>query len=104
MKEAQLWERLAEDRVRCHLCAHRCTIQSGGHGICQVRENRNGTLVTLVYEQLIAQHVDPIEKKPLVHFYPGTRAYSVATEAGILRGFNSQVSKITPSALISYFF
>lgn len=79
MQEAQLWERLAEDRVRCNLCAHRCTIRPGGHGICQVRENRDGTLVTLVYEQLIAQHVDPIEKKPLFHFYPGSRAYSVAT-------------------------
>jgi pyruvate formate lyase activating enzyme len=79
MQEAQLWERLAEGSVQCHLCAHRCTIQPGGHGICQVRENRDGTLVTLVYEQLIAQHVDPIEKKPLFHFYPGTGAYSVAT-------------------------
>jgi pyruvate formate lyase activating enzyme len=50
-----------------------------GRGICQVRENREGTLYTLVYDKLIAQHVDPIEKKPLFHVQPGSRAYSIAT-------------------------
>ncbi|MBN1249240.1 MAG: AmmeMemoRadiSam system radical SAM enzyme [Anaerolineae bacterium] len=79
MKEAMLWESLSEDRVRCHLCAHHCVIQPDGRGICQVRENREGTLYTLVYERLIAQHVDPVEKKPLFHVFPGSRAYSVAT-------------------------
>jgi pyruvate formate lyase activating enzyme len=78
---AILWERLdvADTPVRCHLCAHRCVILAGHRGICQVRANRNGTLVTLVYGQTIAAHVDPIEKKPLFHFYPGSRAFSVAT-------------------------
>jgi len=79
MKEAMLYERLEDGRVRCNLCAHRCTIAEGKRGVCQVRTNRNGELVTLVYGRLIAQHVDPIEKKPLAHFYPGTTAYSIAT-------------------------
>jgi pyruvate formate lyase activating enzyme len=79
MKEAMLYERLEGDRVRCDLCAHRCTIPEGGLGVCQVRENVAGTLYTLVYGRTIAQHVDPVEKKPLLHFYPGTLAYSVAT-------------------------
>jgi pyruvate formate lyase activating enzyme len=79
MKEAQLWEALSEDRVQCHLCAHQCIIPPDGRGICRVRENRDGILYTLVYEKLIAQHVDPIEKKPLFHVMPGSRAYSIAT-------------------------
>ncbi|MBN1246366.1 MAG: AmmeMemoRadiSam system radical SAM enzyme [Anaerolineae bacterium] len=79
MKEAMLYERLPDGKVRCHLCAHRCVIADGRKGICQVRENRDGTLYTLVYGRAIAQHVDPVEKKPLLHFYPDTRAYSIAT-------------------------
>ncbi|MGC9468986.1 MAG: AmmeMemoRadiSam system radical SAM enzyme [Anaerolineae bacterium] len=78
-KEAMLYEPLSDDRVHCHLCAHHCVISPGGRGICQVRENQDGKLYTLVYGEVIAQHVDPIEKKPLFHFYPGSRAYSVAT-------------------------
>ncbi|MGC9335684.1 MAG: AmmeMemoRadiSam system radical SAM enzyme, partial [Anaerolineae bacterium] len=79
MKEAMLYKRLEGDRVRCDLCAHRCTIAEGRLGVCKVRENVAGTLYTLVYGRTIAQHVDPVEKKPLLHFYPGTLAYSVAT-------------------------
>lgn len=79
MKEAMLYERLPDGKVRCGLCAHRCVINDGGRGICQVRENRGGTLYTLVYGRAIARHVDPVEKKPLLHFHPGTRAYSFAT-------------------------
>ena len=79
MKEAMLYEKLSDSRVRCNLCAHRCVILEGKHGICQVRENRNGVLYTLVYGRIIAEHVDPVEKKPLRHFYPGSTAYSIAT-------------------------
>jgi pyruvate formate lyase activating enzyme len=79
MKEAMLYEKLPGDRVRCHLCAHQCLIADGKRGICQVRENRGGTLYTLVYGRTITQHVDPVEKKPLFHFYPGSFAYSIAT-------------------------
>lgn len=79
MKEAMLYEKLGDDKVRCDLCAFHCVIANGKKGICQVRENQDGTLYTLVYGRTITQHVDPIEKKPLFHFYPGSTAYSVAT-------------------------
>jgi pyruvate formate lyase activating enzyme len=79
MKEAMLYEKLPGERVRCNLCAHGCIIAEGRQGVCQVRENEGGTLYTWVYGQLIAQEVDPVEKKPLLHFYPGSNAYSIAT-------------------------
>ena len=79
MKKAMLFERLEKNRVRCNLCAHRCVIAEGKKGVCQVRENRGGTLYTLVYGKTISQHVDPVEKKPLYHFHPGSLAYSIAT-------------------------
>ncbi len=79
MKEAMLCERLTADRVRCCLCAHRCVIADGKRGLCRVRENCEGTLYTLVWGHTITQRVDPIEKKPLFHFYPGSTVYSVAT-------------------------
>lgn len=79
MKEAMLYEKLADGRVRCSLCAHRCLIAEGGRGVCRVRENRDGTLYTQVYGRIVARHVDPIEKKPLFHFHPGSAAYSIAT-------------------------
>jgi len=79
MKEAMLYEKLSEGKVRCNLCVHRCVIVDGKKGICQVRENQGGTLYTLVYGRTIAQYVDPVEKKPLFHFYPGSTAYSIAT-------------------------
>ena len=79
MKEAYLYERLEHERVRCFLCSHKCPIKEGAKGICGVRENRGGMLVSLVYGKVIAQHVDPIEKKPLFHFLPGSRSYSIAT-------------------------
>jgi pyruvate formate lyase activating enzyme len=79
MKEAVLYERLEEGKVRCFLCAHRCKIRPGERGICAVRENRDGTLVSLVYGRAVSMNVDPIEKKPLFHFLPGSRSFSVAT-------------------------
>jgi pyruvate formate lyase activating enzyme len=79
VKEAMLWESLSDGRVRCRLCAHRCVIAEGKRGVCQVRENRGGRLYTLVHGRVIAQDVDPVEKKPLYHFYPGSRVYSIAT-------------------------
>ena len=72
MQEALFYEHIENEAVRCSLCAHRCVIPPGKKGICRVRENRDGILYTLVYGKLIAAHVDPIEKKPLYHFYPGS--------------------------------
>lgn len=85
MKEAYLYEKAEEQGVHCHLCSHRCRIKEGGKGICRVRENRGGILFSLVYGKVIARHVDPIEKKPLFHFLPGSRSYSVATVGCNLR-------------------
>ena len=77
--EAYLYESLDDSKVKCNLCNHRCLIKAGRRGICAVRENNDGILETLVYGNLIARHIDPIEKKPLFHFLPGTLSYSIAT-------------------------
>ncbi|MDD5712295.1 MAG: AmmeMemoRadiSam system radical SAM enzyme [Smithellaceae bacterium] len=77
--EAMLYEKLEDGRVECKLCAHRCRINDGRRGICHVRENQGGTLQSLVYGAIIAQNVDPIEKKPLFHVYPGSKSFSIAT-------------------------
>ena len=77
--EAYLYKPLNEKKVKCNLCNHRCVIKNGRRGICGVRENREGTLKTLVYGKLIASSVDPVEKKPLFHFFPGSLSYSIAT-------------------------
>lgn len=79
MQEARFYEKVEDQKVQCHLCAHECKIDPGKRGICHVRENREGTLYSLVYGRLIAQNVDPIEKKPLFHFLPGSRSFSIAT-------------------------
>ncbi len=79
MKEAYLYEKLSNNKVHCRLCNHFCVIEEGHRGVCGVRENRAGTLVSLVYGKIIAGHCDPIEKKPLFHFLPGSRSYSIAT-------------------------
>lgn len=77
--EGILYDKLPDSTTRCRLCAHYCTIRDGKRGICHVRENRGGTLYSLVYGKLVARNVDPIEKKPLYHFQPGSLAYSIAT-------------------------
>ena len=79
MKEAMFYEKAEDGKVRCHLCAHSCLISEGKRGICSVRENHAGKLYSLVYGKLIAKHIDPIEKKPLFHFYPASRSFSIAT-------------------------
>lgn len=78
MKKALFYQSKGKN-VECGLCGHRCVIKSGRLGICGVRENKESTLYSLVYGKLSAEHVDPIEKKPLFHFLPGTLTYSIAT-------------------------
>lgn len=97
MHEAMLYEKLAEAKVRCGLCRFRCLIGDGRRGICGVRENRCGTLVTLVYGKAVAEHVDPIEKKPLFHFLPGSRSFSVATVGCNFRCLHCQNYAISQS-------
>lgn len=79
MMEAYLYDALDDQKVMCNLCNHRCIIKNNRRGICGVRENRGGILETLVYGQLIARNIDPIEKKPLYHLLPGSLSYSIAT-------------------------
>jgi len=96
MKEAMLYNKRDDGKVSCMLCSHRCVIADGKRGICGVRVNRDGTLYTLVYGKVIARNVDPIEKKPLFHFLPGTFSYSIATIGCNFRCFfcqNWQISQ-----------
>lgn len=79
MKEAMFYHPGKGNEVICGLCNHHCRIKEGKRGICGVRENRDGTLFSLVYGRLVAEHIDPIEKKPLFNFLPGSRAYSIST-------------------------
>lgn len=77
---AALWEAWrGGPGVRCFLCAHFCTIEPGARGLCGVRENRDGVLYALTYGCAVSAAVDPIEKKPLFHFLPGTLSFSIAT-------------------------
>ncbi|MFH1836489.1 MAG: AmmeMemoRadiSam system radical SAM enzyme [Candidatus Omnitrophota bacterium] len=78
-KEAVLWKELEEKGALCCLCAHRCIIPPEGYGKCGMRKNIDGILFTFAYGKVIAEHVDPIEKKPLYHFLPGSNTYSIAT-------------------------
>ncbi len=79
MKEAMLYSPLEEGKVKCFLCNHRCIISPSKRGICGVRENRNGRLYTLVFGRAISLNVDPIEKKPIFHLFPGSTSFSIAT-------------------------
>ncbi|MBI4687314.1 MAG: AmmeMemoRadiSam system radical SAM enzyme [Nitrospirae bacterium] len=90
MKEAMFYEKLQDRKVRCFLCAHHCIISPGKRGICAVRENTDGILYSLVYGKIIAKNIDPIEKKPLFHFLPGSRSFSIATVGCNFRCLNCQ--------------
>lgn len=81
MEEAFFYEKVDDRKltVRCFLCNHHCRIKDGRRGICQVRENREGILYSLVYGKLISENVDPIEKKPIFHLLPGSLSYSIST-------------------------
>ncbi|MDD2689561.1 MAG: AmmeMemoRadiSam system radical SAM enzyme [Candidatus Omnitrophica bacterium] len=79
MKEALLYEKLKDNLVHCFLCSHHCKIPSAKFGFCGVRQNIDGTLYTHVYGKPISMHVDPVEKKPLYHFFPGSESFSIAT-------------------------
>ena len=79
MKEAYLYHPLEDGAVQCRACSHYCWIKPGRRGICGVRENRNGILVSLVYDRVVAASIDPIEKKPIFHLKPGSTSFSIAT-------------------------
>ncbi len=77
--EAYLYDQLEQQKVQCQLCRHICIIKARRRGRCGVRYNADGKLKSMVYGQLIAKNVDPIEKKPLFHLLPGSLSYSIAT-------------------------
>ncbi|MFH1458150.1 MAG: AmmeMemoRadiSam system radical SAM enzyme [Candidatus Omnitrophota bacterium] len=98
MKEAFLYEKLENKVVHCYLCAHHCKIADKKFGFCGVRQNKDGSLYTHAYAKAIASHIDPVEKKPLYHFLPGHRSFSIATIGCNFRcGFcqNWQISQAT---------
>ncbi len=77
--EARYYEKLPHKKIKCVLCPRECVIDDLERGYCGVRENRDGTYYTLVYGNACSANIDPIEKKPLFHFLPGTQAFSIAT-------------------------
>ena len=79
MKEAMFYRPLENGNVQCFLCSHRCILSPSKRGFCGVRENWEGRLRTLVYGRAISLNVDPVEKKPLFHLFPGSTSFSMAT-------------------------
>ena len=106
LKEARFYQKLDNQVVQCQLCFRRCVIQPGKRGFCGVRENRSGILYSLVYARPCAIHIDPIEKKPLFHFLPGSSAFSIATAGCNLRCLfcqNWQISQAKPEEVNSIY-
>lgn len=83
--EAKFYRRLAEDNVECFICPHYCHVKKGESGICLVRKNENGVFYQTSYGEITSANMDPIEKKPLYHFYPGSEILSVGTNGCNLR-------------------
>lgn len=85
LKEAKYYRKIENKKVQCLLCPHKCIIPPGKRGFCGVRKNIDGKLYSLVYGNPCAVHIDPIEKKPLFHFYPKSKVFSIATAGCNLR-------------------
>ncbi|MGZ4880296.1 MAG: AmmeMemoRadiSam system radical SAM enzyme [Halobacteriota archaeon] len=79
IKDAMLWEPIENEVVHCFACSHECKIKKWDRGICHVRQNLDGKLATLIYAEVSSMNVDPIEKKPLFHFYPGSKVFSLGS-------------------------
>ncbi len=94
-RSAMFWEPLEGRKCKCHLCAHQCTITEGNVGQCRVRKNVDGSLKSLVYGMASSVAVDPIEKKPLYHFYPGSYALSLGTVGCNFRCLHCQNASIS---------
>ena len=77
LREAMLYEQLPNSRVRCHVCQWECVINPDKFGLCKVRQNKEGKLYTMNYAMVSSAAVDPIEKKPLFHFFPGSQVFSL---------------------------
>ena len=106
IREASYYEKLDHKKIRCLLCPRECVVDDRERGYCGVRENRGGTYYTLVYARPCTYHIDPIEKKPLFHFYPGSIAFSIATAGCNLNCKfcqNWQISQVTPEQVQSIY-
>ncbi len=104
IREARYYEKLSHKKIKCTLCPRECVIDDRERGYCGVRENREGTYYTLVYARPCTYHVDPIEKKPLFHFHPGSLAFSIATAGCNLNCKfcqNWQISQVSPEQVRS---
>lgn len=101
MQEAKIYKKLENKKIKCELCNHGCLIHNGERGICGVRYNNNGILFSLVYGKIAAQNIDPVEKKPLFHFMPGTNTYSIGTVGCNLHCANCQNYSISQATQIS---
>jgi pyruvate formate lyase activating enzyme len=99
IKEGVLFDSLADNKVKCNVCSHRCTIAEGKLGVCRTRQNKNGKIYTLIYNTVSSEAVDPIEKKPLYHFLPGTLSYSLGTIGCNFRCMHCQNWNISQAAL-----
>jgi len=102
LKEALYWQPASEGKVQCSLCPRRCLIPLNQRGFCRARKNIKGVLYAITYGQPVAIHIDPIEKKPLFHVYPGTESFSIATAGCNLRCKfcqNWEISQIDPETI-----
>jgi len=104
MREALFYEKLEHGDVKCKLCHQFCQIAPGKRGLCGVRQNQGGVLQTLVYGKVIALNIDPIEKKPLYHFLPGTKSFSIATIGCNFRCDHCQNADISQASKEGLFF
>ncbi|MBW3004279.1 AmmeMemoRadiSam system radical SAM enzyme [Candidatus Woesearchaeota archaeon] len=105
MKEALWWKKAKEKTVQCFLCPRKCVIKEDGIGFCGVRQNKQGKLYSLVYGKPTGVQIDPIEKKPLYHFKPGSAAFSIGTVGCNLvcqHCQNWQTSQTKPEKFHSY--
>jgi len=105
LRKAEYTVQLPGNKVRCELCPHFCTLSDGQTGICKVRRNIKGTLYSLIYGQPVALNNDPVEKKPLFHFHPGTKTLSLATVGCNMNcNFcqNWEISQATPDSVAPY--
>ena len=102
---ARFWQRLSNKKVQCQLCPRHCLLSPGQRGICGVRENKDGELVTYGYGNPVALHIDPIEKKPFFHVWPGAKAFSVAIAGCNMRCLfcqNWQISQSRPDDVYGF--
>ncbi len=102
MKEAKYYKTLGENKVKCLLCPRECTIENGTYGACLTRKNVDGKLYSVVYGKISSMAIDPIEKKPLFHFWPGSPTFSISTVGCNLKCMHCQnwtISQVSPDHL-----